>query len=31
MDLIYLGLTIAFFGLTWGLVVMCERLMEEQP
>jgi hypothetical protein len=30
-DLLYLGLTILFFALTYGLIVVCERLMEEKP
>jgi len=25
-DLAYLALTLAFFGLTWALVRLCERL-----
>jgi hypothetical protein len=25
-DLLYVGLTLGFFGLTWGLVKLCERL-----
>lgn len=29
-DLIYIGLTILFFFLTYGLIVVCERLMEEK-
>ncbi len=28
-DLIYLGLTILFFALTYGFIIVCERLMEE--
>ncbi len=28
-DLLYLGLTVLFFALTYGLIVVCERLMEE--
>jgi hypothetical protein len=27
-DLVYLGLTVLFFALSWGLVVVCQRLME---
>jgi hypothetical protein len=27
-DLLYLGLTALFFALTYGLIVVCERLME---
>ena len=30
-DLLYLGLTLLFFALTYGLIVVCERLMEEKP
>ena len=29
-DLLYLGLTVLFFALTYGFVVVCERLMEEK-
>jgi hypothetical protein len=29
-DLLYLGLTVLFFFLTYGLIVVCERLMEEK-
>jgi hypothetical protein len=29
-DLLYLGLTIIFFALTYGFIVVCERLMEEK-
>lgn len=28
-DLIYIGLTVLFFALTYGFIVICERLMEE--
>jgi hypothetical protein len=30
-DLVFLGLTLLFFAVTFGLVVACERLMEEKP
>ena len=30
MDLIFVGLTLVFFGLSWGLVEFCERLMDGQ-
>lgn len=30
-DLLYLGFTILFFALTYGLIVVCEQLMEEKP
>ncbi len=29
-DLIYIGLTLLFLALTYGLIVLCERLMEEK-
>ncbi len=29
-DLIYVGLTIVFLAMTYGLIVLCERLMEEK-
>ena len=29
-DLIYVGLTILFLALSYGLVVLCERMMEEK-
>ena len=29
-DLIYIGLTILFLAMTYGLIVLCERLMEEK-
>lgn len=28
-DLAYLGLTLALFAATYGLIVVCERLMED--
>jgi hypothetical protein len=28
-DAFYLGLTLLFFALTYGFIVVCERLMEE--
>lgn len=27
-DLLYIGLTILFVLLSWGFIVICERLME---
>lgn len=30
-DLVFLGLTVLFFVATYGLIVACERLMEEKP
>jgi hypothetical protein len=29
-DLIYIGIAVAFFILTWGLMKMCEVLAEEK-
>ena len=29
-DLIYIGLTLLFFALTYGLIVVCEWLMEDK-
>ena len=29
-DLIYIGLTVLFFSLTHGLILVCERLMEDK-
>lgn len=29
-DLLYLGLTVLFFALTFGLISVCERLMEDK-
>jgi hypothetical protein len=29
-DLIYIGITVAFFILTWGLMKMCEVLSDEK-
>ena len=26
MDILYIGITIGFFVLTWGLVKLCDRL-----
>jgi hypothetical protein len=31
MDLLFMLLTLCFFALTWGLVVVCERISESQP
>jgi hypothetical protein len=27
MDIVYIGLTLLFFILSWGLLKLCERLM----
>jgi hypothetical protein len=29
-DLIYVGLTLVFLALTYGLILLCERLMEDK-
>ncbi len=29
-DLIYVGLTILFLALTYGFIVLCERMMENK-
>ncbi len=29
-DLIYIGLTLLFLGLSWGFIVACDRLMEDK-
>jgi len=29
-DFIYVGLTLLFFGLTYGFIVVCERLMKDK-
>jgi hypothetical protein len=29
-DLLYIGLTVLFFALTYGLIVVCARLMEQK-
>ena len=30
IDLLYLGLTVLFFALTYGFIAVCERLMEDK-
>ena len=30
-DLIYIGIAVIFFALTWGLVKMCEKLSNHEP
>jgi hypothetical protein len=27
MDIVYVGITLVFFGLSWALLKLCERLM----
>jgi hypothetical protein len=29
-DLLYVGLTIIFLAVSWGFIMMCERLMEKK-
>jgi hypothetical protein len=29
-DLLYIGLTIIFLAVSWGFIVVCERLMQEK-
>jgi hypothetical protein len=29
-DLLYIALTLTFLALSWGFIVVCERLMEEK-
>jgi len=29
-DLLYIGLTLLFLLVSWGLIVVCERLMEDK-
>jgi hypothetical protein len=29
MDIVYILLTLAFFGLSWAFIVLCDRLMED--
>jgi len=31
MDIVYIGLTLIFFALSWAFIVMCDRLMEDKP
>jgi hypothetical protein len=31
MDLLYIGIGAAFFLLTWGLAIVCERIGNERP
>ena len=30
-DLFYLGLTLLFLSITFGLIKVCERLIEDKP
>jgi hypothetical protein len=29
-DLVYIALTLVFLALSWGFIVVCEKLMEEK-
>jgi hypothetical protein len=29
-DLLYIALTLLFLALSWGFIIVCERLMEEK-
>ena len=29
-DLLYIGLTLVFLALSWGFIVVCDKLMEEK-
>jgi hypothetical protein len=29
-DLLYIALTLLFLALSWGFIVVCEKLMEEK-
>ena len=29
-DLIYIGLTVIFLALSWGFIIVCEKLMEDK-
>jgi hypothetical protein len=31
MDLAYIGLTLAFCALSYGFILVCDRLMEAKP
>jgi hypothetical protein len=31
MDLAYIVFTLVLFALSWGLIVVCERLLEANP
>jgi hypothetical protein len=31
LDLLFIGLTLLFWGITLGLLTLCDRLMEEKP
>jgi hypothetical protein len=29
-DLVYIALTLIFLALSWGFIIVCEKLMEEK-
>ena len=29
-DIVYIGLTLVFFALSWAFIVVCDRLMEDK-
>ena len=31
LDLFFIGLTLLFWAVTWGLLIVCDRLMEDKP
>ncbi len=31
LDLFFIGLTLVFWAITWGLMTLCDRLMEAKP
>jgi hypothetical protein len=31
MDIVYIGLSLLFLLATWGLIELCDRLMQEAP
>jgi len=31
LDLFFIVLTLLFWGITWGILNLCERLMEDKP
>ena len=30
MDIVYIGITLVFFALSWAFIVVCDRLMEDK-
>jgi|WetSurMetagenome_2_1015567.scaffolds.fasta_scaffold23306_2 hypothetical protein len=31
MDILFMGIVVAFFVLTWGLLILCRNLGEQKP